>query len=134
MNSKRKNLAKILLAHYSFTKQYTFSLNIYSTLFISVVHWDILHTFCQQSNFSNACYQMNFITHNIKKFWTENTGCVKLFFCWHFWITQYSVRNKCICRFILYGGVGQLCWLVIHIHILILAKIYGMHVYKSAKL
>jgi len=29
-------------------------------------------------------------------------------------------------------GVGQLCWLVIHIHIL--AKIYGTHVYKSAKL
>jgi len=27
-------------------------------------------------------------------------------------------------------GAGQLCWLAIHI----LAKIYGTHVYKSAKL
>jgi len=29
-------------------------------------------------------------------------------------------------------GVGQLCWLVIHIHIL--AKIFGTHVYKCAEL
>jgi hypothetical protein len=74
---------------------------------------------------------MNFIKHHIKKFRREKTGCVKLFFIGisglHDILQEINVYVDLFCM-----GVGQLCRLVIHIHIL--ANIYGTHVYKSAKL